>query len=294
MKSIRFHNPKTIKESFILEEDVQEYFYDILHYHPEFQLTLILKGTGNVLLGDYIGRFSPGEIYLIGPNLPHVFRCDNEYYKPENELKVHRISVYFIDNTFGLSFFDLPENHGIRTLLKESQRGIKVSGAKAGEIADSIISLSKSSGLLRLTSFLICLDQIFSIGDEKGLLSSTGFAGVKDEDNDRMNLVFNYIMNNFTQEIRLETISDIACMTPTSFCRFFNKKTRKTLTEFVAGTRIGYSCKLLMQQKYSILEIAYQCGFYNISNFNRQFKKNMNCTPSEYLERALLASGVRK
>ena len=273
---------------------MQDYFYDLLHYHPEFQLTLILKGTGNVLLGDYIGRFSPGDVYLIGPNLPHVFRCDNEYYKPENELKVHRISVYFIDNTFGLSFFDLPENHGIRALLKESQRGLKVSGEKAGEIAESIISLSKSVGLLRLTSFLICLDKISNMGEEKVLLSSTGFTGVKDEENDRMNLVFNYIMNNFTQEIRLETVSDIACMTPTAFCRFFNKKTRKTLTEFVTGTRIGYSCKLLHQEKYSILEIAYQCGYNNISNFNRQFKSMMKCTPSEYIERASLASGLSK
>jgi AraC-like DNA-binding protein len=287
MKPILFHNPKAIKESFYLQEDVVPHFYDTLHYHPEFQLTLILKGTGNVLIGDYIGRFKPNEIYFIGPNVSHVFRNDNEYYDPKNKLKAHGVSIYFTDITFGSLFFDLPENKDISDLLKIAQKGLKCFGEQSNVIAENFYKIKASSGLVRLTTLLLCLDKLAKNKKEKQILSSTELFVANEEDNSRMNLVFNYIMNNFSKNIKLETVAEIACMTPNAFCRFFNKKTRKTLTEFIAETRVGYACKLLLQEKYSVSEISYKCGYNNISNFNRQFKRSRGCTPSSYLKRIL-------
>jgi AraC-like DNA-binding protein len=285
MKPILFHNPKAIKESFYLQEDVVPHFYDTLHYHPEFQLTLILKGTGNVLIGDYIGRFKPNEIYCIGPNVSHVFRSDNEFYDPKNKLMSHGISIYFTDTTFGSLFFDLPENKDISGLFKMAQKGLKYFGEHSNVIAEDFYTIKSSTGIVRLTTLLLCLDKLAKNYNERETLSSTELFVANEEDNSRMNLVFNYIMNNFSENLKLETIAEIACMTPTAFCRFFTKKTRKTFTEFVTETRVGYACKLLLQEKYSVAEISYKCGYNNISNFNRQFKRSRGCTPSSYIKR---------
>lgn len=293
MKPILFHNQKSIRESFYVQEYLQNYFYDTLHYHPEFQLSTIITGTGNAMIGDYIGRFNPGDVFLIGPNLSHVFRSDKEYYEKSNILFIHSIGIYFKENSFGESFFDLPENSGIKNLLKESEHGIRLQGENAKKISDTILEINKLSGLRRLTTLLNCLDNFARIKNEKLKLSSGLLSGIKDDDNKKMNLVFNYIMENFSGTIKLQTISEIACMTPTAFCRFFYRKTLKTFSEFLAETRIGYASQLLLQGNFSILEISYKCGYNNISNFNRQFKRIMKCTPSRYLNDVAIVSNSK-
>jgi AraC-like DNA-binding protein len=149
-----------------------------------------------------------------------------------------------------------------------------------------IPSLLKLKGISRLCSFLLLLEKMQRVSGNKNLLSSNGFLGsMKEEDNDRMNLVFKYIMDHFREDVSLEKAADLSCMTSTAFCRFFKKKTRKTFSEVVIETRIGYSCKLLLNESRTISEIAYECGYNNISNFNRQFHRIMQMTPSAYLEK---------
>ena len=121
MKPILFHNPKAIEESFYVQEDRVPHFYDILHYHPEFQLTVIIEGKGSAFVGDKIGRFNPGDVFLLGPNIPHVFRSENEYYKSNNQLSSHSVSVYFNLECLGESFFSLPESFHIKLLLKKTR-----------------------------------------------------------------------------------------------------------------------------------------------------------------------------
>ncbi|MDI9340959.1 MAG: AraC family transcriptional regulator [Sediminibacterium sp.] len=286
MKPTRFHNPKLSRQSFFVMDDLVPYFYDTLHYHPEFQLTLIINGTGYLLLGDYIGRFKPGDIFLIGPNVAHVFKCDNEYYVQKNKLYAHAISVYFKFDSFGEAFFDLPENEGIKKLLKTSLRGIKTSAGHTLNPEKLIKNLNKLHGMERLTTFLLCLDTISKLKSTRLALASEGAELINsEEDNNRMEKVIKYILNNFTKEIKLKTVAEIAHMTPSAFCRFFSKKTRKTLSAFVIETRVGYACKLIIQNKYPIIEIAYKCGYNNISNFNRQFKKITQSTPRDYLKK---------
>jgi AraC-like DNA-binding protein len=283
LKPILFHNPKTQKESFYVQEDHVPRFYDTLHYHPEYQLTVIINATGNILLGDSTGRFKSNEVYFISPNLSHVFRCDKEYYYPKSKLMAHGISIYFNAEVFPLAFLELPENNGIKLLLSGKQRGVKIEGESAERIANCIYEIKASNGLKRLTSLLHCLDKISKIKNDKTILCSTEFSLSSEQDHDRMNLVFKYIMNHFHENITLAAVSEIACLTPTAFCRFFKRKTRKTFVEFLSETRIGYACKLLAQNKFSILEISDMSGYKNISNFNRQFKKFAKCTPSEYM-----------
>ena len=284
MKPILFHNPKAIEESFYVQEDKVPHFYDLLHFHPEYQFTVIVKGSGTVFLGDHIGRFESGDVFIIGPSIPHVFRCDHEYYEGNTEKTAHGISMYFMENSLGDNFFNLPENKPINSLLKLAARGVQIKPVDTEEIKQLMLLLKRMKGPLRLTTFLEILCS-FEQADKKAL-SSIGYIGsAKEEGNDRMNLVFKYIMDNFRGELNLEKAADLSCMTTTAFCRFFKKKTRKTFFEVVAETRIGYSCKLLLKESYSINEIAFSCGYNNISNFNRQFRRIMKITPSLYVEK---------
>ena len=283
MKPILFHNPKAIKESFHVQEDKVSHFYDSVHFHPEYQLTLILSGSGTAIVGDHVGRFKAGDLFLLGPNLPHVFRCDDEYYEKKSVLKAHCISVYFLHNSFGDHFFKLAENASIDKTLLLAQSGIQFSESFFLKLQEEIKLLLIQKGFTRLIALLEILDKLSVNTKDNKVLASLGFVGAKvSTENDRVGLVMKYIMENYTKEIRLDVASEIACMTSSDFCRFYKKKTRKTFIEFVEETRIGYSCKLLQENSMTILEIAYKCGYKNISNYNRQFKKIMKVTPTEY------------
>jgi AraC-like DNA-binding protein len=284
MKPILFHNPKEVKASFYVQEDRVPYFYDVLHFHPEFQLTTIVKGSGTVIIGDAIGRFSPGDVFLIGPNIPHVFRCDQEYYEEDSELESMGVSIYFFEDSMGENFFQLPECEGIKELLTLGGRGIKLNGYDNKSISMKIVSIVGMEGMPRLLTFLNLLGEMQSKKVTKEVLSSMGYTGiVKVDHKDRMSEVVKYLMENFSSEIKLETVANIACMSPTAFCRYFKRKTRKTISTFIMEIRIGYACKLLLEEKHAISDIAFRCGFNNLSNFNRQFKRKMSVSPSSYV-----------
>src|SRR6185295_4704751 len=123
MKVLSFKIPKTSQESFRLQEDVEFHFYDYLHQHPEMQLTLILSSEGKIIIGDYIGSFKPGDIFLIGPNLPHVFRNDSQYYAETEKKEARSISIFFEWRSFGENFLSMPELKNLHDFAKVCERG---------------------------------------------------------------------------------------------------------------------------------------------------------------------------
>ncbi len=288
MKPILFRNLIVENESFHIQEDILAHFYDFLHYHPELQLTIILKSTGTVIIGDKICSFEAGDVFLLGPGLPHVF-LDKTDSKHAVAGGVHSISIYFKLNSFGDDFFNLPENHLIKDLLQKSSRGIKFNGDIKQHIKRKIEKLKLKKGTELLIEFFDILNSLSkSKADEFDLVSSISFMKTKDEsESKRIESIFRYVMDNFSREITLEEISEISAMNVTSFCRFFKQRTRKTFTMFVNEVRIGHACKELLYNNYNINEVAYRCGFNNISNFNRQFKGITGLTPSEYAKKAI-------
>ncbi len=282
MKPVLFRNPKTEKESFYTQEDKVDRFYDALHYHPELQLTAYIASAGTYFVGDRIDRFEAGDVVLIGPNLPHVSRNDAEYYQPNSGLYAHAFSIYFKPESFGREFIELPELFAIKKLLGLSSRGIRVVGATRATIHPMIIALKHLEGMERLLALLEILHRI-AVSNEYEFLSSMGYiTPQRDIDSKKINDVFDYVMRHFSQKISLEEIAEVANMSPTAFCRFFKQRTRKTFSQFLNEVRIGGACKLLLSERYTVSEIAYQCGYNNISNFNRQFKAITNYTPQGY------------
>lgn len=283
MKPILFKNPKTEKESFYFQEDRSAYFYDHLHYHPEIQLMAILKGKGTLFIGDKIERFEPGDLILIGSNLPHVFRCDEEFYKRE-DADSHSISIYFNNEAFGDEFFKLPELYNIQQMIATASQGIRIKSDKRFEVVEKMKALGKTQGTLRLIALLDILHDITTISDCDYLCSMQYKHTNRESDHWRINAVFDYVMTNIDKKITLEDAAEIALMSPTAFSRFFKQRTKKTFINFVNEIKIGNACKLLVEKNHNISEVCYMTGFNNISNFNRQFKTITGYTPSNYLK----------
>lgn len=286
MKPLLFRVPKTEVESFRVQEDNLLHFYDSLHFHPEYQITLIIEGTGTHFVGDQIDRFQPFDLYLLGTNLPHVFRSDAEYYNPENQLSVHSISIYFRKEVFGESLFELPEMTSIKDLLIEASRGIRI--REKTEILDKMEQLVSKQGFERMLSFWQILNEIVKSNHREALSGITYHQPQKENDNKRINAVFEFLMQNYAQEITLEQVAEIANMTTNAFCRFFKLHTRKTFSDFLNDIRIGHACKMLTTDKFSVSEICFACGFNNLSNFNRQFRRRMAVTPTDYAKKYLM------
>lgn len=274
---------KLSNASFSIRNNRYPNFLKIWHYHPEFELVTILKSTGTRFIGDSIEKFNVGEIVLIGKNLPHMWLNDKEYFKENSKLEAQAIAIHFEEHFAGEAFFDMPEMNAIKKLFENAQYGIRFSG-DLRPIIKKIKNLNRLSGFNRVMAFLKILNTLANHEDYR-VLSSMGFVNsFKSTGKTNLVEVYEYIIKNFKERITLEDVANIACMNPTAFSRVFKRVNRKTFSEYLNEVRIGYACKLLMEEKYSISEICFESGFNNISNFNRQFKKTTNYSPTEYIK----------
>ena len=278
MKALSFKIPHGSKTSIKVDHDVMPHFYDTYHTHEEVQIMLVIKGYGSAYIGDRILQFEEGDIYLLGKNLPHVFKD-----KLTGEgVRIESISIFFLQDFMGKEFLELPESRLVATLIEESKRGLQIQGKLKDIITDKIWKIYNSEGLNRLL-FLVETLELIAQSEDLKFISSPGYHKPKRSvDGQKINDVFDFMLGNYAREIRLEEIAEVANMSSTAFCRYFKQHTRKTYSRFLNEIRIGHACKMLVDDKLSISHICYNSGFNNISNFNRQFKKITGFTPSKY------------
>jgi AraC-like DNA-binding protein/mannose-6-phosphate isomerase-like protein (cupin superfamily) len=271
-------------QSFSVREDLLPYLYNHWHYHPEAELTLIRKGRGTRLVGDHMERFSDGDLVLLGPNLPHMWRNDADYFAADSGLHVEAVAIHFHEHFWGDAFLQLPEMEAVRLLLKQARRGIKISGAAREELSRLMEEMLQASGPAKIT-ILINLLTAIAATTEKSLLSSLGFVQEYNlQRTDKINEIYHYTFNNFTNPITIATIAKAVHISPHSFCRYFKTRTSKTYFQFLAELRIGYACKLILENRMSIAQVCYACGFNNVANFNRKFKEVTGKTPLQYFK----------
>ncbi len=281
MKALPFKIPHGSKASIKVDHDIMPHFYDTYHTHEELQLTLILKGHGTAYIGDRIIQFQKGDVYLLGQNLPHVFK-DRMI---GDDQGVESISIFFLPEFMGKGFLSLPESRLLATLITESVRGLLLEDNLKRITTDKVWQVFRKSGLERLLALIEILEAIAN-SDEVNFISSPGYHKPKRLlDGQKINDVFDFMMSNFSREIKLYEIAEIAHMSPTAFCRYFKHHTRKTYSRFLNEIRVGQACKMLVDDELSVSDISMNSGFNNISNFNRQFKKITDLTPSEYQRR---------
>ncbi len=256
------------------------------HFHPEIELIYFLKSTGTRYVGNSIGNFEPGELYMIGSNVPHLFRNHREYYGQESHLSaVDLVVVKFQADFLGKSFTDLVEAKGMRRLFHLANRGIKFSKTSTYLSHKHILGLLRNEGLSGIVELLNVLDILSATEDYEILCEEEIVHNFSNDEKERMGKIISFLNQNFDKRIELEEVSEIACMTPTAFCRYFKKKTKKSFTQFLNEIRLGHACKLLIEGDEQIATIAYQSGFNTMTNFNRQFKTLLQMTPTEYMEK---------
>ncbi|SHJ11096.1 AraC family transcriptional regulator [Pseudozobellia thermophila] len=277
---------KRPESSFLARQDRLPCIEQNWHFHKEIELIYFIKSTGTRYVGNSIGNFGPGELYMIGSNIPHLFKNDKEYYdeNPEREA-VNLVVIKFEPEFLGSQFLELSEVKNLRTLMKRADRGIKFSQATTYLVHNHILGLVNNRGLSNIVGLLTILD-ILSVNENYKTLCSEVIPNVYNKDEkDRMARVITFLTDNFDKKIELEEVAKIAYMTPNAFCRYFKKKTRKSFTQYLNEIRLRHACRLLIEGNMQIATICYQSGFNTLTNFNRQFKALLNCTPSEYMEK---------
>lgn len=282
MKAILQKVPVFTDSSFAVQEFRSAHFTAPWHFHPEFELVLVVQGTGKRFVGDHICDFAPGDLVLLGPNIPHWYRSDAAYYERDPALVAESIVVQFTADFLGNRFFSLPEALPVRKLLDKSVLGIEISGKTRKKITGMMHEIQQLNGMEKLLHLLQILHSTSVGGSELRTLSNQGATGIHIRDSERINKIYEYIMQHFTQPISLDEISGILNMCPSTFCRYFRKHTRKNFTHFLNEIRIGHACKMLIEEDVSITEICFMSGYNNIAYFNRQFKAFKHLTPKAF------------
>lgn len=259
------------------------YFFPSWHFHPELEIMFVQEGTGIRFVGDSMERFQAGDLVLYGSNIPHLYRSDQEYYSKGSDLISRAVVIYFRESFLGEGFTDLPSMAPIRRLFSLSKRGIKFKGESRDELKRLLQNVDeRKDGIDKIIDLLRVL-KIMAEAKDYDLLSSQAFTKTINEDEcERINRVYQYIIDHFAENPSLEQVSGIANMSSTAFCRYFKSHTNKTYTQFLNEIRVGSACKLLIDNKLSISQVCFETGFNNFTHFNSQFKKITGFTPTQY------------
>lgn len=268
------------EHSFSVRHDIVPHFYNKWHFHPEFELVHIIKGSGQQFIGDNVHIFKSGDMILLGSNLPHLWRSDEKFFLSENSnLKVEAIVIHFLPDCFGKDFFTLPENQGIASLLARAQQGVRIKDETRSEVSGLSRKLLNARGTDRIILLLQMLDRIANSKETRTVCNKGLIFENDPRESERFNNIYQYILNNYSKTISLPEIASIAHMSPHSFCRYFKSRIKKTFSRMLMEVRIGNACKLLAETNRSISDICYSCGYNNLSNFNRHFKTITGKTP---------------
>ena len=283
MKAIEKRLPRELDKSFIVFRETGKFFPAPWHYHPEYELVLVTKSTGRRMVGDHIGYFEEGDLVFMGPRLPHVWVNDPQY-NEQSGLITDAIVIHFEESFLGKSFMNIPEMGVLTKFLALSNRGMAITGNTREQINALMIKMLPLQGLDRLALLFEIFDMLAGKSEYELLASEEYIQHIQADVScsDRFSKVTEYIMLNFDRDITLPEIASVANMAITSFCNFFKEHYRVTFVEYLHKVRIGHACKLLREKKQNVVEVANECGFNNLANFNRQFKKLKNMSPSEY------------
>jgi AraC-like DNA-binding protein len=283
MKALFTQIGKTPRESLIVVKRDVPFFDTPFHFHPECELVYVINGTGKRIIGDRIEVFGPGDMIFLGPNIPHVWYSDSSFYKKDAALHSVAIVLYFSKDIFSERFYHLEESQPLKEFLSRAERGLKITGGTHQRIASLLTEMNDSTGLQRIVYLVQVLECLTLSGDTEALASITYKNSYDTRDNHKIDEVFLYLNKNFMRDITMPEVAELCHMTPQSFCRFFKTRTKSTFIDFLNDIRISHARKLLMESDdQTIAEIAYLCGYKNLSNFNKLFKTKTRLTPKEY------------
>lgn len=243
------------------------------HYHPEYELTYIVRGSGYRIVGNSHEHFSAGDLVLLGSNLPHTWWGKQEDGSPSEAIVIQ------FSNAFIEPFLQLQESQSIKELLTKASRGLRWDNDQM--LFHSIEELGDQTEFNRILSLLSIL-QTLSQKESTQLASDSYHNVISKKFETRINKVCTYIQNHYSEPISLKQVSDLVFMTESNFCKFFKKATSTTFSDYLNDLRINEACQLLLSSEDNVSKIAHDCGFESLSYFNRVFLRKMNLTPSVF------------
>jgi len=248
------------------------------HFHPELELTLIVRGRGQRFVGDDIADFRDGDLVLLGENLPHTWQSRASSKKAASEAVV----VQFLPTCFGDGLFDRPETRHIGRLLRQAAAGIHFRGRAAGAAAERMLRIGDLPPLRRLTALLEILDGLAACRSTRTLATPRFRPSSRPSDQRRIHRTLQFVHERFTTDVTLKQAAALARLSDSAFSRFFQRATGKRFARYVNELRVGRACELLAETDRNIAVIAMDCGFANLSNFNRRFKELRKLRPREF------------
>ncbi|RDV13049.1 AraC family transcriptional regulator [Pontibacter diazotrophicus] len=269
-------------KSFLLKELIAPYFDRSWHFHQEYQIFLVQEGRGTRFVGDSIRTFREGDLVFLGPNLPHLWRSDNEYLHKNSLLQTRGIVIYFQEDFLGGSISKKEELESLDHLFKRAKQGLEVHGYTKSMVSHMMVELLHLTGVESIIQLLRIMNTL-ALSDECTEIAHVGYINPSTEaDTDRIGRVYEHIMLHFKNKISLEEVAAIANLSQSSFNRYFKSRANKSFSDFLSEVRIGHACKLLHEQDLTISQVCYESGFNTLSNFNKQFKDLTGITPLQY------------
>ena len=282
MKPLLEKSIESLNQSFLVKKLHEPFFDPNWHFHPHYQLFTVIKGTGTRFIGDDIRHFEEGDTVFLGPNMPHLWRSDRNYFEKESQLQTEGIVVYFKEDFLGNDFFEKPEMFDIKSFLKNSERGLDLTGTLGEDMVSDLKELLGLTGFEGISKLLNILHKL-SITNDYQYISSSNYTNThKISETERMRIVHEYVLKHFKENINLSTVASLSNMTEAAFCRYFKSRTNKTFSDFVKEIRIGNACKILQDENKSISQTCYESGYNTVSNFNNQFKSLKGVSPLQY------------
>ncbi len=271
--------PKSADSSFAVFQFSGKAFKAPYHCHPEIEITYISSGRGDLIVGDFIGQFQPGDMIIQGPNLPHSYRTF-----PVG--LAGSCYAQFREDAFGPGFWDLSECRRIRGLLRKATRGLRLSPRTAKRLGPRLEALLNLRGLPRITGLLTLLDEAASDGSARPLASAGHTKTQPLKSSTKVEAVLRAIDRGWSEPIRLGDVARTVKMHPQSLSRFCRRQLRRSFQEMLTEKRLGEAARRLLESDDGVAETAFACGFNNLSNFNRLFLRTYGLSPTAYRQRA--------
>ncbi len=266
---------------FVVKNNEVPRFDGLFHFHPEYELTYIKNGSGRSFIGDRIVTFNSGDLFLLGPNLPHSWESTYAINKYSQSLVIQLNSGLWKGE-----WLEGQELDQLRLLFNKSSRGLKFTGNDISIIADKMFRVYRGTNPMQNVIDILSIFEILGRKPTYEYITSPAYIpAYKENDYRKINLIYNYVHLNFNKVISLTEVASLVNMTNQGFCRYFKKITRRTFFAYLNEYRTGYACRLLGEGQFNIAEVGFMSGFQSISNFNKQFKLVIGCSPREYLKR---------
>jgi AraC-like DNA-binding protein len=251
------------------------------HFHPEIELTLIEASSGRRFVGDSIEPFAPGDLVLLGSNLPHFWQNEPDV-GPVTKIPARALVVQFRDDFLGVEVWRKPEFAAIRRLLARAARGLHFSGPAARTAAADLRTLPRRTGLPALLRLLGVLETLAAARSVRPL-ASVSYAPVLDRRAEaRLARVYAFAATHFRETVTLPQLARAAAMSPAAFSRYFKRSTGRAPSDFINDLRIEHACRLLRETDRTVTDIAADAGFPTLTNFNRRFRERTKATPRDY------------